>query len=557
MSMPPSGLAQKKQAAFDLFTQGRYREAHEAIAGYCAKHPRDLDARGLLGHCLLRLGQIEEAARCFHALVERVPGSWRAHAELAQALHLLGREEEAVARYRRATELNPRDPSLWDNLGIVLCCQARYEEAITCHRRAMETTAGFATAHSNLLLTLHYHPDVQREALFREHLVWGKRHGAPAAAPPHGNSRDPDRRLRIGYLSRDLRTHSVAYFIEPLLATHDRDRFEVWCYASPAAGDATAVRLRTLASGWRELTGHPPAAVARQIRSDGIDILVELGGHTHSDLLLACAHRPAPVQVTYLGYPDTTGLPAIDYRLVDETTDPAGAEQWCSEALVRLPGCFLCYHPPHNAPPVEPPPVTRQDHVTFGSFNNLAKVNDAVVALWSRLLHVVAGSRLFIKAPSLDDPATRDRYRGLFADHCVAAERITLRGRAQEVGDHLALYREVDIALDPFPYNGTTTTCEALWMGAPVVTLAGMTHAGRVGTSLLKAAGLDEHIATGPEQFLDVATRLATDRERLVALRASLRERMRASSLCDAERFTRTLEESYRTMWRRWCTTRP
>jgi len=368
---------------------------------------------------------------------------------------------------------------------------------------------------------------------------------------------ESDRRLRVGYLSADLRTHSVAYFLEPILATHGREAAEVWCYSTLSGGDATTERLRRHADQWRWVAGQPPEAIARQILADRIDILVELGGHTSSDILRVLALGPAPVQITYLGYPDTTGVPAIQHRLVDASTDPEGADQWATEELVRLPGSFLCYQPSPYAPPVGHLPAASRGAVTFGSFNNLAKINERVVALWAKVVNAVPGAHLYVKNPSLDDPPTQERYRRLFAEHGVDRDRIELRGRTVEDGDHLALYGAVDIALDTFPYNGTTTTCEALWQGVPVVTLAGDLHMSRVGASLLAAAGLHELIAETPDDYVAVVTRLAADRDRLAYLRATLRDRLRSTPLLDGAAFTRNLEAAYRDLWRRWCQDHP
>jgi Flp pilus assembly protein TadD len=553
MAQPSPRYAKKRKEAFDLYYQGRYPEAHKLAAQLCTAKNRDVEIRGLLGHTLLRLGRLAEARACFRALVDKVPHSWHAHYDLASVCHLLGYHEEAVTHFRRAERLNPDEAAIPDSIAIDLCCQGRHEEAIQCHRRALDLDPTFVRGYSNLLLTLHYQPDPDPDALFLEHLRWGKAHGDVAVLPPPQNNNDPNRCLRVAYISNDFRTHSVAYFIEPLLFAHSRDVVEVWCYTSLQDGDTTTGRLRSLADRWREIAGMSPRAAAQRIRNDRIDILVDLGGHTSSDILRVFAHRPAPVQITYLGYPDTTGLPSIDYRLCDEATDPREEPSRCTEEVIRLPGCFLCYQPFGANPPVTRLPAARNGHVTFGSFNNLAKINQRVVALWADLLRQVEEARLFIKNPSFTDPPTRDRYYELFQAHGVPRERIDLQGRTETVADHLALYGRLDIALDTFPYNGTTTTCEALWMGVPVITLTGSTHAGRVGTSLLRTVGLRELVARDRDHYLEIAAGLAADREYLAALRTSLRDRLMSSPLCDAEPFTRHLEETYRTLWRRWC----
>lgn len=545
--------AKKKKLAFDLFHQGRYREACLLASELCAKNRRDQEARSLLGHAFFQLGELDDARRCFRAVVENVPKSWKAHADLANAAHHIGELEEAVSHFREATRLDPTVAPVWDNLGISLCCQGKYHEAIECHRRALQVDPRFSRAHSNLLLTLHYLPDCDPEELLREHRRWGEIHALAGRPIAHSNTREPDRRLRVGYVSGDFRTHSVAYFIEPLIASHDRDRIAVWCYANIRGGDTTTLRLRDLSDHWRCIAGQDPAAVARQVQADQIDILVDLGGHTSNNQLALFAHKPAPIQVTYLGYPDTTGLPAIDYRLCDAITDPPDEPTHCTEELLRLPDCFLCYQPYAQAPPVSAPPAAANGHVVFGSFNNLAKINRLVVDAWAKLLGSVPGSHLLIKNPSLRDTPTRERYAALFRSHGIPDERLELCGPTDSIADHLALYSRVDIALDTFPYNGTTTTCEALWMGVPVITLSGTRHAARVGASLLTATGLHDWVSRDLDGYLEVSVRLANTSDHLAAIRRSLRDRVASSPLCDAERLTRVVEQAYRTIWRSYC----
>jgi len=549
--------AKKKKLAFDLFHQGRYGEACVLASELRAKNGRDEELRSLLGHTYFQLGKLDDARRCFRAVVENAPKNWKAHADLANAAHHMGDLQEAVTHFKEAIRLDPTIAPVWDNLGISLCCQGKYHEAVECHRRALAVDPRFSRAHSNLLLTLHYLPDGDPEELFNEHQRWGAIHTRSGTPPAHSNSLDPERRLRVGYVSGDFRTHSVAYFIEPLIASHDRDRIAVWCYANLQGEDTVTKRLRDLSDHWRCIAGQDPAAVARQVQADQIDILVDLAGHTSSGLLALFAHKPAPIQVTYLGYPDTTGLPAIDYRLCDAITDPPDQPTHCTEELFRLPDCFLCYQPYGQAPPVSVPPAAADGHVVFGSFNNLAKINPLVVEVWAKLLDAVPGSHLLIKNPSLHDAPTRDRYTARFRSHGVPAERLELRGPTDSIADHLALYSRVDIALDTFPYNGTTTTCEALWMGVPVVTLCGTNHAARVSASLLATAGLHDWVSHDLDGYLEVASRLANTPDHLAAIRRSLRDRVASSPLCDPERLARNVEQVYRTIWRCHCESSP
>jgi predicted O-linked N-acetylglucosamine transferase (SPINDLY family) len=360
--------------------------------------------------------------------------------------------------------------------------------------------------------------------------------------------------LRVGYVSADFRQHSVAFFIEPVIEAHDRRGFEVICYSNVAWPDAVTMRMRKLADQWRDIARRCDEDVAEQIRRDGVDILVDLAGHTDGNRLLVFARKPAPVQVTYLGYPDTTGLRTMDYRLTDAYADPPGeTEPYHSEELVRLARCFLCYRPATESPEVGELPALAAGTVTFGSFNSFAKVTEEVMGAWSRILLAVPESRLVLKAKGLGQAEARERAGEVFERHGIAPQRVEMTGQSESFVEHLRAYQCVDIALDTFPYNGTTTTCEALWMGVPVITLAGRSHVWRVGMSLLSNAGLPELIAATLDDYVAAAARLAGDVDGLRQMRRGLRQRLGASALTDAAGFTRRLEEAYRGIWANWC----
>ena len=345
----------------------------------------------------------------------------------------------------------------------------------------------------------------------------------------------------------------MAFFLEPILSTHDRVEFESVCYSDVKQPDAVTGRLRALAGEWRDIRGRSDDQVAELVRRDRIDILVDLAGHTAGNRLLVFARKPAPVQVTYLGYPNTTGLTSIDYRITDECADPTGAaDRLHTEKLVRLKNGFLCYLPPEESPEVSPTPVLRNGTVTFGSFNQLPKLSNEVVRIWAATLSRVPGSRLLLKAHGFSNEETRSRFRERFAEHGITPDRLELRCDVPSTRSHLELYGEVDVALDPFPYNGTTTTCEALWMGVPVIAWAGPTHRARVGVSLLTGLGLAEWIAESRERYVELAVELAGDPARLDRIRHGLRDRMRQAPLMDGAGFTRGLEQAYREMWRSW-----
>ena len=537
-----------------LQIQGRIEEAVTCSRQALRIKPDFAEAHNNYGNMLLAQGRLAEGAECFRLALRLKPDFVEAHHNLGAVCLKLGRLEEAAASFREVFRISPDYIDAYNNQANVLLAQGHLTEALGVLRQALQRLPDNDKLHSNLLLALNYFPEPTAETMLREHRSWETAHARPSATlPAHANSPDPERRLRIGYVSADFRTHSVAYFIEPLLAAHDRTSVEVVCYVDVSHPDATTKRLRGLADQWRVIVGLRDGEVAKLIRSDGIDILVDLSGHTSGNRLKVFAHKPAPVQVTYLGYPNTTGLSSIDYRITDAMADPPELEAFYTEKSVRLPGCFLCYQPPVDCPPVSSLPASEEGYVTFGSFNNLAKINPTVVMLWAELLKTVPGSRLLLKNSSFTDRATRERYHGLFEEYGVPRERIDLLGYALTSREHLALYHDMDIALDTFPYNGTTTTCEALWMGVPVITLMGSAHAGRVGASLLNTVGLTEWIAETPDQYVAIAADRARDLQELAECRAELRERFAASPLRDGKVFARKLETAYRQMWRNWC----
>jgi len=511
------------------------------------------DAGACVADAYSTLGRLDESVDAFREALIYQPGSAELHSNLGSVLQAKGLVDEAVACYKKALQINPSLPS-YDSLGSALTGQGKFDAALVVYREGLRRQPGNVRVFSNLLLTLNYMPGVTPEGIYEEHCRWGERHGnPPKRIKSHKNQRGPDRRLRVGYVSPDFRSHSVAYFIEPLLASHHREQVEVFCYSLVPRPDETTERLRARADHWREIHGQTNQQIVAQVQTDQIDILVDLTGHTAHNILTAFARKPAPVQVTWLGYPATTGLPAIDYRLSDAIADPEGEGEFYTEELVRLPDCFLCYQPLRDAPPVEMLPAADRGYITFGSFNNLAKITPAVVALWSEVVKAVPDSRLLIKNPSLTDPNRRAQYCQLFRSHGISDDRVELLGHTPTREEHLALYGRLDIGLDTFPYNGTTTTCEALWMGVPVLTLTGNRHAGRVGKSLLKCIGLDDWVADSPEQFIARATDLAADLVGLAVMRQGLRDRLAASPLCDSDAFACKVEAAYRGMWHRWC----
>lgn len=535
-----------------LAAQGKWEEAVTSYQRALQIDPHYAEAWNNLGQTLIQLGRLDEAVAATRNALAARPNCPEFYTVLGDALKHQGHPEEAVAAYGRASEIRPAYPEARNALGNALLDQGKVKDAISSFHKAIESKADYAIARSNLLLALNY-SEQDVAAIFAEHIRFGQCYARTQTAHAYSNVPDPARRLRIGYVSPDFRTHSVAYFIELVIASHDAVQVEIYCYSDSGRPDTMTARLKGHVAQWRDIHGKSDEQVVELIRADGIDILVDLAGHTGHNRLPLFARKPAPVQVTYLGYPNTTGLAAMDYRLTDALADPPGQEAFHTEELVRLPTGFLCYAPPLDAPTVMPPPAQRAGYVTFGCFNMLLKIRPEAIELWARLLDALPGSRLMLKNKSFSDPATCERVYRLFEENGVPRGCLELVGWVPSRADHVALYNRIDIALDTFPYNGTTTTCEALWMGVPVVTLAGNRHAARVGVSLLAQIGLSELIAKSPDDYVHIATELASDPNRLAALRIGLRERMRNSPLCDAQTFTRNLEQAYREMWRKWC----
>ncbi len=521
----------------------QYEAAHNADPGL---------TQALLNLATLhkRLGAPGKSAFWLRKALAADPGNTDLKCSLAECCLLIWQLDEAEAICREAMISAPQHPRVHFCLANAVLGLGRAQEAEACLREALRLAPAMDATWANLLFALHYHKGNDPDLLLKEHREWGRLHGDIASLPPPRPAAAAGRRLRIGYLSPNFQRHSVAYFLEPLLGAHDRAGFRIYGYSNVQAPDATTQRLRGLCDDWCDITGLTDEQAARRIRADGIDILVDLAGHSASDRLAVFARRPAPLQVTWLGYPDTTGLAAMDWRFSDAHADPAGeGDRLCTEKLFRLPRGFLCYLPEQDAPPVVMPPAAARGYVTFGSFNSLAKVGAQTRTLWARILAGLPGSRMLVKAPGLGNASAQRELLQVFAAHGVAADRITLMGLEPSPKLHLERYSAVDIALDTFPYHGTTTTCEALWMGLPVVTLAGRTHVSRVGVSLLQQVGLQELIARDDEDYVAKALALARDPAHIRSLREGMRARLRASPLLDAPGFACAVEDAYRSMW--------
>ncbi|MDD2763133.1 MAG: tetratricopeptide repeat protein [Opitutaceae bacterium] len=571
------------------YQQGRTQDGVDLLTRALRLDPRSAVCRMRLGLALVAAGSLPEAEKHLRTVVQKKPDFAEAWDNLAYCLKAQDRLPEALECHQQAVALKPDHALSWYNYGLTLSLMGHSAEALHCHERALAADPGYALARfgraqalqqcsriaeaieeygrfldlepdhhqarSYRLFALQYLDGPSREQIFAEHVAFGRAIGSPPA-PDLPNPAESGRRLRVAILSPDLRSHSCAFFIEPLLQHLDRTQFELLLYLDHIREDAISARLRGLAGVWRNFIGQPDPDVERTIRADQPDILIDLAGHTGMNCRLPLyARRLAPVQITYLGYPDTTGLPAMDYRLTDAIADPVGdADRFATEQLVRFAPTAWTYLPMAGTPEPNPPPCLAGAPVTFGCCNNLAKINATTLRLWAGVLQAAPDSRLVLKGRGLGDPAVREHYLAPFQALGLAAGRIELLERTVDTRDHLAVYHRIDIALDTFPYHGTTTTCEALWMGVPVVTLRGDRHVARVSASLLTAVGHPEWIAATADEYTRIAAHLGADRPRLAALRAGLRDEMRRSPLLDHPGQAARFGAALRACWHNWCT---
>lgn len=524
--------------------RGEFAAAEQAYGRSIAIDADAFEARVNLGVLLGQRGAAEEAAVQLRAALRHDPNHPLVLRNLGGVLRSTGELDEALQLLERSLSLDPNDAGVHSNLGLVCSSLGLHARALPHLERAVALAPAELSYYDNLLMLMHYSSECDCDTIFAAHRRYGEV-AAQLARPLSPQARRPldGRKLRVGFVSADLRKHSVAFFLEPLLEHLDRERFELHAYSASRVSDEVTARLRPHFSTFTEAAGLDDDALAAQLRRDALDVLVDLGGHTQGNRLGAFARKPTPVQLTYLGYPNTTGLASIDFRLTDAWADPGPADDALhTERLLRLESGFLSYRPPAQSPDVAPPPSTTGAAPTFGSFNALAKLSERTLALWSRLLAETPEARLLLKESFLSRPATRRLVEQRLVGHGIALDRVVLLGHVAALDGHLAAYGQVDVALDSFPYNGTTTTCDALWMGVPVVTLAGDAHVSRVGVSLLSRLGLSEHIALSDDDYVQKARDLLRDTPRRVDLRASARERLLRSGITDGARVTRAFE---------------
>jgi predicted O-linked N-acetylglucosamine transferase (SPINDLY family) len=539
-----------------LRTQRRLGEAIDVLARSVQLDPENPDLQYNYGTALDDAKRHEEAIAALQKSIAIRPTYPLAFVNLAASLMARDRYSEGVEALEKAIELDPKNPMSVNNLAHAYLKTGEMDRAVETFYRAAELDGKRDMSYlSNYLLAMHYQAPIDPVRLFNAHVEFGKlaaRQLPPVARPPV--DKNPDRRLRIAYVSADFCRHSVAFFIEPILRHHDRSVFEVVCYNDTVAQDPVTQQLRPLPTYWRDTATLNDEELAQQVVADRIDIFVDLVGHTARNRMPTFARKPAPVQVSYLGYPNTTGLATMDWRITDAIADPPGqTESLHTERLFRLSRPAWCYQPAPQSPPIVPPPALQRGYVTFGCLNALMKMNEPLMRNWAEILAGVPTARMIIKTGALRDANARKRLHDALLRLGIDESRFDLLPPIENYADHLAVYNDIDIALDTFPYNGTTTTCDALWMGVPVLTEAGRTHVSRVSTSLLSAVGLSEWSTDSPPAYVARAIAAAADLAVLAELRSRLREAMKSSPIMDGAGLARELERAYRTMWREFC----
>lgn len=536
-----------------LHEMGRLDEAVAAFENALGLDPASSGVHNNLGNVHIDRGGYDQAIENFRRELEINPDDADAHNNLGVVQTRIDHLDEAIGNLERAIELDPGYPEAHNNLGNALVLSRRLGDAIDCYRRALALKPDYVSALSNLIFALDMDPRASSADQLAERRRWNEIHVRPLADQrrPPDNDPTPQRRLRVGYVSADFRHHSAAYLFGPALLHHDRDNFDVYCYSNSTRKDDLTARFRNAVQGWRSIIGKTDADVADMIRSDGIDILIDLAGHSMGNRLLVFARKPAPVQVTAWGHATGTGIETMDYLFSDKLLLPEGTRQYVGERIIDLP-CAFGYLCPDDAPAVAPLPAHQRGQITFGCFNRMEKVSPEALDLWSELLRAVPGARLILKDKPLSQQPQRERVMAEFTARGIEPERIDLIGHTSWA-DHMAAYGGVDIALDPFPHNGGTTTMESLWMGIPVVTLKGATSSGRATASILGAAGFADWIADTGDAYLAIAGGLASDMETLAETRRRLRGKLAASPVGHAPTYVAAIEEAYRAMWREWC----
>jgi len=538
-----------------LKENGRLDEATSCCREALRLRPDLAEAHSNLGNALREIGRFREAEACYREAIRAKPGLPEAHGNLGGVLNDLGYPTQAEICCRAALRLKPDFPAAHVNLGNALKDLGCLKEAAGCYREAMRIDPSCVEAHTNLIFVMNFDADVTLAEQQRERTRWFDVHGRRlAVAADHANEPDPDRRLRVGYVSAHFRHQAATYAFAPVVLGHDPERFEVFCYSDTTAEDELTQKFRAGVHSWRNTVGASDEKLAALMRADRIDILVDTVGFMSGHRLLAFARKPAPIQATGWGEPTGTGVPAMDYLLADPVFVPNSARRLLTEQVIDLP-CVLAYWTPHELPEPSPLPALANGYVTFGSFNRLTKITDLVLECWAAILRRIPNARLVLKDRMLDDPGQARRISSFLGHRGVADDRLAMLGRSTR-SDHFAAYRGIDIALDPFPHGGGMTTLDAAWMGVPAITCPGETMSSRLAAASLTVLGLVDFIAADRSACIDVAVAKASDLTGLSALRHSLRARMMQTPIGDSAAYTRAVESAYRAVWRRWCETR-
>jgi protein O-GlcNAc transferase len=611
VSGAPKAVEFRANLAVVLGAMGRHRDAANELRAALAGRPDYAEGWCNLGVALERCNQPEEAAEAYRKAIDLRPEYAQAHNFLGNALRRMGRLREAEASHNEALRLDDQSPGAWANLAATLSGQGRLKEVIIARRKVSDLRPKSASAASALLATMHYDGTYSPQDLLAEARAWARQHAARFAEdiPTYDNDLDPHRPLKIGFLSGNLTAHPEGRLLRPILAHLDRESFSTFIYSSVGRGDGVTNTLRQLCDTWREVAGMRDMELARGIRSDGVDVLVDLGGHFGNNRMQLLARQPAPVQMIHFGYPGTSGLEQVGWRLSDPHSDPleetleGAPAPYTTERLVRVEGLAWCYEPPLEARAVGALPALSRRHVTFCCANNTIKVTEEAVDLWAKILLAVPGSTLAVladgdkaegtgkaKAPRVEgkskadvkaqeeqpgDEAARtademardeleqrkaqERGRHLlerFAAAGVEAGRVTLAPR-QPRGRYFEWIHSADIALDPFPYNGGVTSCDTLWMGVPLVSLRGRSYWARQGAALLNNVGHEQLIAQTPDDYVRIAVELAGELERLADIRQGLRQRLAGSAVCDLAGFATRYGQALRKVWAEWCGRQP
>ena len=539
-----------------LYGLGRLGEAEASYNRAIAINADYAEAHSNLGNTLYALGRLDEAEAAYRQAITINADYAEAYYNLGNTLYDLGRLDEAEAALRQAITIKPEYVEAHNNLGNALRELCHLDEAEAAYRQAIALNPDFGLAYSNLLLTLQCIYSRKIEDTFAEAVNFGHRFEAPYIGNWGGytNVGKPEKRLKIGFVSGDLRNHPVGYFLEAVLQNLDQKSFALYAYANQFAFDGLSERIRPYFEDWLEVKGMSDESLAARIRADGIDILIDLAGHTADNRLLVFARKPAPLQVTWLGYPNTTGLHAIDYILADPITIPQDEERYYTEKIWRLPDSSICFTPPDAYLEVKPLPVLKNGYITFGCFNNPVKLNDEVIACWAKILRAMPGSVLLLKNKQrYDCAAMRDFFRQRFMKCGIEPALLRFEGVSSRF-DLIESYQRIDIALDPFPYTGTTTTCEAAWMGVPTLTMKMMRGIYSYnGELIMRSVGLADWVAASVEEYIERALSLSRDILGLAQQRSVLRNQLLSSPLCDAPRFAGSLGSTLQGMWQQWC----